>query len=231
MTVLNAIAPAMRLKFGAIGSKDSTAKVKRERLYLFTQTYVYELMVPVDLLHEHLDYRARSRPTTTSSRLVGAGLGTILLCCALYGVVLAIFGPSAYIGGAILAVLFGLPIGGGIGALIGPYTPWSPKPFWVGERRPAPSRISIAAWLGESHGTAPPVMDSVEIASRAYGDNLDKFDIRTPKGLKDASEGREAFFLFSAGLNNWQKIQLGGVIILLISVIFLMFLMATVLSE
>ncbi len=231
LPLLGIAVPMVRWKPFERSHRERKEKISRETLFLFTETYIYELMVPVALLDQHLDYRARSRPTTAMSRMIGAGLGTLLLGLVLYGGVLASFGSTAIVGGAVLAIIFGLPFGGGIGALIGPHTVLSPKPFWVAERRLVASGDSIASWIEDRQNASAPMIDSREIHSRVYGDNLDEFDIRTPKGLKDASEGREAFFLFSAGSTNWQKIQLGGVIILLISVIFLMFLMVTVIAE
>ena len=194
------------------------ARVDREILVLYRGDRVVRFSVPASVLLAKLDIRARSHPDSLAPAMAGAALGTLMISFPLFLAFYAllvyytvetaesalVFSPAVWT----MALVVGAFLGGPLGWWLGPRHSMAPKTFWTAEQ-------------GGEGGISSKLPSS--LVSRAPALDGEKADVRTAAAMYEAIEGRDVRGMLSSREGHLNKVTVGGVAVLLISVMLVVF--------
>ena len=178
---------------------------------------IYRAYLPQEELRDHIDVRARYTPDTIAPHVLGMIIGAVVMALLFY-VFWQFWFPrsTAFILAGVFGVLAGIPIGLIGGPKLGP------RPMWVVRRSsngkkgstfsPVLTRLAEPEWT-----VGKKTVEGGEV--RALIPQID-----SASGLYEATEARDEHDMWSTKDSNWEKLEMGLIVTLLVCMVAVLFL-------
>ena len=211
------------IRAGQLARAERKALPARETIIVYGDTLAYQATLPTAEIQANLDPRSRWVPDSIAPLIVGpsfaaAGFATFFVTLFLFAGVLL---PAAVIAGVSLGMLFGGPLGLWLGPKFGP------KPFWVMRLRYTENKGKTAIETGSYVHSHFLEREYVLTAADEDGGKSIVPQVYRATALYELTTSRDEQGIFSSPQNQWEKIEIGMLAIIMLACVGLLFIFAS----